>query len=220
MLHLNSEPETGDQDPHHLSNAFRVSDTNKTREPDIELLLAGDPDEFELLVRRESERLFRVIRRFVSDEDEAKSLVQETFLQAFERRQTFRRESRFTTWLYAIGINLARASNRKTSRMTPLSDADMDRLQPAFGTAGDVVSPPVAWNPARMVESSERKRIVRDGIDRLPSDYREVITLRDIEELSTKDVARILGITEGAVRVRLHRARQALHSLLDSYFRD
>ena len=71
-----------------------------------------------------------------------------------------------------------------------------------------------AWDPQKLVESDERKRIVHKTIQRLPDDYRIIITLRDIEEMSTSDVASMLGISAGAVRVRLHRARQALKKLL------
>jgi RNA polymerase sigma-70 factor (ECF subfamily) len=71
-----------------------------------------------------------------------------------------------------------------------------------------------------MVESAERRRLVREGIERLPEDYKTVVMLRDIEELPTAEVSAILGVSEGAVRVRLHRARQALHAVLSEYFAD
>ena len=81
---------------------------------DTEAVLRGDQKAFERLVHQESPRLFRVIVRIVKDEDEARSVMQETFLQAYQRLHSFRRESKLTTWLYAIGINLARASLRKS----------------------------------------------------------------------------------------------------------
>ncbi len=195
-----------------------MADTKTQRQPDIERLLAGDPEEFRLLVAQESERLFRVIQRFVKDSDEARSVMQETFLQAYERRDTFRRESKFTTWLYAIGINLARAAVRKSARSSSLDELDVDRLQPDFNANGRPSMVPPRWNPEKLVESEERHRLVREGIDRLPEDYRTVVMLRDIEELPTAEVSAILGVSEGAVRVRLHRARQALHALLSEYF--
>lgn len=187
-------------------------------QPDLDKLLAGDPEAFALLVKAESERLFRVIRRFVSDDDEARSVMQETFLQAFERRHTFRRESKFTTWLYAIGINLARGVARKSARVSTLTEADFERLQPDFASNGMPSGAVKSWNPARMLESRERTALVHGAIDRLPEDYRLVVTLRDIEELPTADVAKVLQISEGAVRVRLHRARQALRALLSEHF--
>lgn len=185
---------------------------------DVEALLAGDAAAFEQLVRQESPRLFRVINRVVNDEDEAASLMQETFLQAYQRLDTFRREAKFTTWLYAIGINLARGSLRKSKRLSPLDEAAVERMQPDF-SGGMYVDQAEAWNPHRLAELSQRRDLVHQAIAQLPEDYRVVITLRDIEELSTDEVARILEISNGAARVRLHRARQALRKLLDSHIR-
>ena len=196
-----------------------MSDTKTSNRPlNVDLLLAGDAAEFELLVTQESERLFRVIQRFIRDPDEARSVMQEAFLQAYERRHTFRKESKFTTWLYAIGINLARGALRKAARTSSFTDQELDALQPKFSSRGGPIAPVAPWNPERIAESNERMRIVRAAIDRLPDDYRIVVTLRDIEELSTPEAAEILQISEGAVRVRLHRARQALRTLLSDYF--
>lgn len=184
---------------------------------DVEALLGGDRKAFEQLVHQESPRLFRVIVRILKDEDEARSVMQETFLQAYQRLHSFRRESKLTTWLYAIGINLARASLRKTRRYDMLEEADIERLQPSF-SKGMFAQKHEAWNPQLLAERSERQRIVRAAIDQLPPDYRLVVLLRDIEQLSTSEAARILEISEGALRVRLHRARQALRALLEKQF--
>jgi len=184
----------------------------------LDALLSGDAAAFEQLVQQESPRLFRMIMRIVQDEDEARSVMQETYLQAYKRLATFRRESKFSTWLYAIGLNLARGSLRKLKRFDTLEEDAIDRLQPNFsnGMFSDSLE---TWNPQKMAELSERKHLVHQAIDRLPADYRTVLTLRDIEELSTSEVAQVLDISEGAVRVRLHRARQALRKLLDRHFR-
>lgn len=190
----------------------------KRNEPvDIEALLAGDQAAFEQLVREESPRLFRVILRIIKDEDEARSIMQETYLQAYQRLHSFRRESRLTTWLYAIGINLARAALRKTRRYDTLDEADMERLQPSF-SEGMYVQKYDAWNPQKLAERSERQRLVHQAIDQLPPDYRLVVILRDMEQLSTAEAAQVLDISEGALRVRLHRARQALRTLLEKHF--
>ena len=155
--------------------------------------------------------------RIVQDEDEARSVMQETFLQAYKRLSTFRRESKFSTWLYAIGLNLARASLRKLKRFDTLDEEAIDRMQPAFSN-GMYTDSYEAWNPQKIAEKVERKELVHKAINKLPDDYRAIVTLRDIEELSTTEVAEVLDISEGAVRVRLHRARQALRKQLDQYF--
>ena len=151
--------------------------------------------------------------RVLNDEEESRNVLQETFLQAYKRLDTFRRESKITTWLYAIGINLARASRRKSARYDTLSEEDLERLQPKY-IAGMRTDKYEEWNPQKLVESQERKRIVHESIQRLPEDYKIIVTLRDIEEMATSDVASMLDISAGAVGVRLHRARQALKKLL------
>lgn len=190
----------------------------RAEQVDQDAVLRGDRAAFEQLVRVESPRLYRVILRILHDEDEARSVMQETFLQAFKRLSTFRGESKLTTWIYAIGINLARAALRKTRRLTVLEEQDIERLQPRF-RMGMYVEQYEAWNPQRISERKERRRLVHEAIAQLPDDYRTIVTLRDIEELSTAEAARILEISEGAARVRLHRARQALRKILDGYFR-
>ncbi|GIV62540.1 MAG: DNA-directed RNA polymerase sigma-70 factor [Rhodothermaceae bacterium] len=195
------------------------SDTNpQPGDPiDLQALLDGDERAFERLVRQETPRLYRVILRIVQDEDEAESILQETFLQTYQRLHTFRGESKLTTWIYAIGINLSRAYLRKSRRYDTFSEADLEQLQPRF-VHGRYADDYATWNPQRLAEAAEHKHLVHEAIRKLPPTYREVVTLRDIEELSTAETAEVLGISEGAVRVRLHRARQALRSLLDAYF--
>ncbi|NBB88079.1 MAG: sigma-70 family RNA polymerase sigma factor [Bacteroidetes bacterium] len=184
-----------------------------------EAVLAGDERAFEEMVREESSRLYHVILRIVKDEDEAQSLVQETFLQAYKSMDRFRGESKLSTWLIGIGINLARSSLRKTSRYDTLAEEDMERLQPSFnmGAYTEEYSP---WRPDVVADKSQRREIVHRAIEQLSDTYREIIILRDIEQLDTSETAQALDITEGAARVRLHRARQALRTLLDDHFGD
>lgn len=199
-------------------NTGTIPGGNDPHAVDVDLLRAGDTSEFERMVLQETPRLFRVIVRMLGDEDEARSVVQETFLQAFQRMDSFRGDSKFTTWLYAIGINLARGVLRKARRRSFLDEQDLDRMQPVFerGMFADPVQP---WSPLLLTELEDRKRIVHEAIEQLPPDYRTVVTLRDIQEYSTQEVAGMLGISRGAVRVRLHRARQALRTMLDGHFR-
>ena len=199
-------------------NKMPTTSSEATRKINLEALLGGNKDEFEKLVRQESPRLFRVIMRIVRDESEAESIMQETYLQAFRRLHTFRQESKFTTWLYAIAINLSRGSLRKSSRYTHLEEAEIERLQPSF-VDGHYIETYETWKPDTYTEREDNRRIVHEAIERLPPDYRAIVVLRDIEELPTTEAAAILNITEGAARVRLHRARQALRTILDGYFR-
>lgn len=190
---------------------------NPTLEPDLAALLAGDEKAFELLVVNESPRLFRVIYRILGDEEEAQNILQETFLQAFQRMHTFRGESKLTTWLYAIGINLSRASLRKSKRFSSLNDQDVERMLPSFAK-GMFAESPATWDPLKLTERKDRHRLLHDAIEQLPEDYKAIVILRDIEEHSTEEVASMLNITGGAVRVRLHRARMALRNMLNPHF--
>ena len=194
----------------------------RTREEgalDVEAILAGDAAAFEVLVRQETPRLYRLIYRMLRDEDEARSVLQETFLQAYLGLDKFRRDSRITTWLYGIALNQARAARRKRQRVKTLGETDIDRLQPSF-RVGMFLNRVDNWDPLRVTERNERIQMVRDAIDELPDTYREVIELRDMNEFTSTEAAEVLGISEGALRVRLHRGRQALRAILEERLSD
>ncbi len=180
-------------------------------------ILAGNTQAFEQLVRKESPRLFSMILRIVQDEDEARSILQETYLQSLERLPTFRRESKLTTWIYSIGLNLARAARRKSTRLRVLAHEEIDSLTPDFA-GGKMKFSPKQWDISDALEKSERKKLVRQAIARLPEQHRLIVQLKDIDGWATEDVSRMLNISNVAVRVRLHRARQALRALLAPYF--
>ncbi len=116
-----------------------------------------------------------------------------------------------TTWLYGIALNQARVLRRKNRRYETMDEADLDRLQPIF-SRGMYAQRHRPWSPDVLAVREDLRQLVREAIDQLPDSYREVILLRDIEELSTEEVARLLNLSEGAMRVRFHRARQALRA--------
>jgi len=111
----------------------------------------------------------------------------------------------------------ARARFRKLKRQDLLSEDEIDRLQPSF-SLGRFNQSYESWQPDEVASKSERQRLVHEAILKLPENYRVVVELRDIEEFSTDETAEMLEMTSGAVRVRLHRARQALRALLEPYF--
>ena len=180
----------------------------------IATLQAKDPEAMERLVHDHAHRIYGAILRLVHDPDEAQSLVQETFLQAFRSLDAFRGHSKVSTWLYGIAMNVTRDHLRKKTRQRRvLSEQHLAWLQPYYTWRGTHAER-AAWDPERMMEKRERARLVREAIDQLPERYRIVLTMRDLEELSTAEVAEALSISEGSVRVRLHRARNALRKLL------
>jgi len=181
-------------------------------------LQAGDSGAFEALVRQYSMPLLRVARRFLRSEEDARDAVQDAFISAYKSIARFGSNSRLSTWLHRIVVN-ASLMRLRSQRRHP--EEDIESLLPRFVEDGHQVEPSVAWSESAetMVEREEVRGIVRAAIDRLPEQYRIVLLLRDIEEMTTEETAEALGITANAVKIRLHRARQALRTLLDPHMR-
>ena len=176
-------------------------------------LRSGDEQAFEAVVRTFGGRLLAVARRFVRNEDEAQDIVQSAYLSAFRGLEQFEGHSQLSTWLHRIVVNTALMRIRSRLRKP---EESIDVLLPAFQEDGHHVQRFSEWSaPAdQLLERKETRAIVRACIEQLPENYRTVLLLRDIEELSTQEVAETLAITPTAVKVRLHRAREALSTLL------
>jgi len=180
-------------------------------------LRAGDPQTFESIVRQEGPRLLSTTRRILGDEDEAREAVQDAFISAFRARSQFNAEARISTWLHRIAVNAALTRLRSRRRR---AEESLEDLLPRFLPDGRHVEHFTAWTePADVTvgrkETSDR---VRRAIDDLPDSFRTVLLLRDIEGTSTENAAEILGISPNAVKLRLHRARMALRTLLAPHF--
>ncbi|HMN96749.1 MAG TPA: sigma-70 family RNA polymerase sigma factor [Phycisphaerales bacterium] len=191
-------------------------------------LRAGDDAAFEALVRRCSPRLLATARRLLGSEAEAHDAVQDAFLSAFRSISSFGGESSLETWLHRVLINAALMRLRKSRRHRGAT-VSLDELLPQFDATGHRLDPRprgAGWSgaeerggsPEQIFMDRDRRDLVRRRIDMLPAQYRTVIMLRDIEELGTDETAAFLGITPGAVKVRLHRARMALRTLLERDF--
>jgi len=183
----------------------------------VERLRDGDSQAFEVLVRRCSGRMLATARRLVGTDDEARDVVQEAFLAAFRAIDTFAGAAQLSTWLHRIVINAAlmRLRSRRRRREEPI-----DGLLPRFDEEGCWAEPASDWDTSSdvLLERRETRAMVRNAIDRLPANYRTVLLIRDIEELDTDETASLLGVTPNAVKTRLHRARQALRTLLQREF--
>jgi RNA polymerase sigma-70 factor (ECF subfamily) len=181
-------------------------------------LRSGDPVAFETLVRTHMAMMLRVARRFMKSEEDARDAVQDAFVSAFRSIGRFDGKAQLSTWLHRIVVN-ACLMRLRTQRRRP--EEDIEEYLPRFQEDGHQVSPTENWpeTAETILERTELAGIVREQIDRLPDNYREVVLLRDIEELSTEEAAQALGVTPNAVKIRLHRARQALRTLLDPYMR-
>jgi RNA polymerase sigma-70 factor (ECF subfamily) len=183
----------------------------------VAALRAGHEWAFEALVRVYGGRLLAVARRFTRSEEDAQDVVQSTYLNAFRALNDFAGTAQLSTWLHRIVVNTALMKLRSRRRKPEESIED---LLPAFRDDGHHVEQFAEWSaPAdRLMEQEETRAVVRASIDQLPDSYRVVLMLRDIEELSTQETAERLDITTTAVKVRLHRARQALCTLLRRHF--
>ena len=182
-------------------------------------LQAGDPEAFETLVRRHSAPLLRVARRFLRDEEDARDAVQDALISAYRSIGRFDAEARLSTWLHKIVVNSSLMKLR-TRRRHP--EESIDDLLPHFAEDGHQVPGNSPWPLAadELLVRDEVRELVRRNIDELPESSRVVLLLRDIEEMSTEETAEKLGITANAVKVRLHRARQALRARLDPHMRN
>jgi RNA polymerase sigma-70 factor (ECF subfamily) len=183
----------------------------------LERLRGGDEAAFEELVRSHGQRMFAVARRIVATDEDARDVVQDAFLSAFRSLHRFEGGSRLSTWLHRITVNAALMKLR-TRRRKP--EESIEPLLPAFSDEGHFVERFASWDTPvdQALEKAETRRVVRGLIDELPDAYRTVLLLRDIEGLSTEETATALSVTPAAVKVRLHRARQALRTRLAPHF--
>ena len=183
----------------------------------VERLRSGDEQAFEELVRRFGGRLLATARHLLGRNGDAEDAVQEAFLSAFRGLDRFRGGSSLSTWLHRIVINAALMKLRGASRRP---EASIEEYLPRFDETGHHADPVAEWRvtPEAAMLSRQTRDRVRAAIERLPPSYRAVLVLRDIEELSTEETAEVLSLTRTAVKVRLHRARLALRTLLVPVF--
>jgi RNA polymerase sigma-70 factor (ECF subfamily) len=177
---------------------------------------AGDASAFAELVRRYSQRVYNLALRMMRNRQDAEDVLQETFLSAYEKIRDFDGRSTFYTWLYRIAVNaslMKLRSKHYTKTFVPLDDAETAELvKPVL----------VDWSqyPVDQLLDEEARNVMERAIQSLPDLYRSVFVLRDLEQLSTKETARILGLSEDNVKTRLRRARLFLRNLLSEYFRE
>ncbi len=162
----------------------------------VDRVLAGERADFEVLVRRHNQRLFRAARAITRSDTDAEDVLQQTWLDVFRHLAQFRGEAAFTTWATRIAINAAIAHTRKLPIVAEVQDS------------------PDNSAPDQDVQRVQLGKLLEACLAQLPQGNREVMVLRDVLELDTAETAACLGLSEEAVRVRLHRARAAVASVL------
>jgi RNA polymerase sigma-70 factor (ECF subfamily) len=182
-------------------------------------LRGGDDDAFEELVRTYTPRLLGLARRIVGNEEDARDVLQDAFLSAFRSIERFQGDARLGTWLHRIVVNTALMKLRRRRRKP---EESIEPLLPAFQSDGHFAETFSSWADGEAADvtlsRSETRELIRGLIEQLPESFRTVLLLRDIEGLDTEETARVLDTTPNAVKIRLHRARQALRTLLAPHF--
>ena len=183
----------------------------------VTALRRGDPTAAEDLVSAYGDRAYRLATRITCDPQDAEEAVQDAFLSAIRKIDSFRGESAFGSWLYRIVANAAYQHCRR--RGGRVADVSLDKLLPMFDQHGRHVAPVADWSmtvddPARQMEL---RMVLSSAIAELPADYRVVELLRDVDGLSHQEIAETLGLSVANVRKRVHRARLFLRKRLEAH---
>ena len=173
----------------------------------VKLVLGGQAELYELLMRRYNQRLFRATRAILKDEAEAEDVMQDAYVRAYANLSGFRGESSFATWLTRIAVHEALARAKRRGLIESIEEKD------------EISASPRIPNPERVTAERELKAALETLVDALPLSYRSVFVLRDIDELSTEETADALGLSVPAVKSRLLRARLQLRDKLTRFFK-
>jgi RNA polymerase sigma-70 factor (ECF subfamily) len=171
---------------------------------------AGTVEAFDILVSRYREPLTNYIYRFLGDMKECEDLLQETFLRVYRNRHSYRRIAKYSTWLYTIAGNLARSEYRKRKRRRLYSLQSVNRDDEEY----EVEIPDETFLPDTHAESQLQDRLIQDALKQIPEEFREVVVLRDVQQLAYEEIAEITGLPMGTVKSRINRGRTKLQGLL------
>lgn len=185
-----------------LAGASALSD-----EEVVEQVLAGDTPLYEVVMRRYNTRLYRVARAILKNDGEAEDVMQDAYVKAFQNLGQFEGRAKFSTWLTRIAVHEALARAHKAKRFEDWDDMH-ENLQNEIGAI------PPRSNPESETALAEMSKILEQAIEGLPEQYRTVVMMRDVEEMSTAETAECLSLTEDNVKIRLHRAHGMLRKEL------
>lgn len=178
-----------------------------TDEEVVDRVRAGDTALYEIIMRRYNQRLYRVARAIVRDDGEAEDVMQAAYVRAYEHLGQFAGRAPFSAWLTRIAVHEALLRLRKRSRIDQLEDSEI------VGGAGLNMAE-TSPDPEQITTRAELRQLLEEAILDLPEQYRAVLMLRDVEELSTAETADALSLTEENVKVRLHRGHGMVRSWL------
>ena len=190
---------------------------------DAELLARlreGDEQAFVVLVRRHHDAMVRLARGYVPSAAVAEEVVQDTWLGVLRGLGGFEGRSEFRTWLLRILVNRARTAGARERRSVAVGDPELAVDRSRFDDSGAWAAPPERWieEADDRLDAAKLAGRLRSAIDELPDRQREVVTLRDVEGLTSEEVCSVLEISEGNQRVLLHRGRSRLRQVLETEF--
>jgi RNA polymerase sigma-70 factor (ECF subfamily) len=188
----------------------------------VERAQQGDGEAFAVLVERHQRQLYRLALRMTGSEADAQEVLQESFLNAWQKLPLFRGEAQFSSWLYRIAANSALMRLRRKRRAPDaLSDEPLELVGPRFSAEG-YLEPTSSSDWSQRADehmmSGQLGVAINKAVQELPEDYRTVFLLKDVDGLSNEDIATALDLTVPAVKSRLHRARLALREKLGEFF--
>jgi RNA polymerase sigma-70 factor (ECF subfamily) len=179
-----------------------------------------DRDEraFRELLELHRDRVYNITFRMLGNRAEAEDVAQEVFISVFKTIDTFRAESKFSTWLYRVAVNHCKNRIKYLARRHDRDRDELDEDSHQHQANGAVTGAPVrAAQPDRALEGAQMERLLQEAIGSLDDDHRIVVVLRDIEDLSIEEICDITGLPDGTVKSRLHRARLALRKKLQRH---
>lgn len=184
-----------------LASKF-IEQNSWTDEEIIDRVIGGQTALYELLVRRYNQKLYRAVRAVLREDTEAEDVMQEAYVRAYQNLRKFERRASFGTWVTRIGVNeaIARLKSRQRSETELTEESTLENRAVETKTN----------DPEMEMAKSEVRSLLEEAILRLPLDYRTVVMMREVEEMTTAETATALDLTEEAVKVRLHRARAML----------
>lgn len=179
----------------------------------MEYFQAGYEEAFNLLVSRFKDRLHNFLYRYTHDHQDCEDLVQETFLRVYRSRHSYERIAKFSTWMYTIALNLAKSLYKKKKRMTTVTihkdESDPDdrpmKLEDSDILQDDSLHEKMCMNH------------LEKALNKLSDDFKEVVVLRDVQQLAYDEIAEITDLPMGTVKSRINRGRAQLQDLLESY---
>jgi RNA polymerase sigma-70 factor (ECF subfamily) len=179
-------------------------------------LVARDESAFNELVVTYQRRVFALVFRMLGRRDEAEDLAQEVFVQVFKAIDQFRGDSKLSTWIYRIAVNLCKNRTKYLSRRHANDQDDVDAMADRVPfSAAKGVSVGGISRPDELVEGMQLEVVVKRAIAQIEPEFREVLILRDVEDMSYEEIAEVTGLADGTVKSRIHRARAQLRALVE-----